>query len=92
LSRKRNRTRNRPRRPNPAGSSATLRIGKWEVPFRPKIGLLWLLFGIPVFFGLRLIGQAASDDTENVARYFWWAVAMAVILGIIGTFKKSLDD
>jgi hypothetical protein len=62
------------------------------VPFRPKIGLLWLLLGIPVFFGLRLIGQAASGDTENVARYFWWAVAMSVTFGIVGTFKKSLDD
>ncbi|MBX7499999.1 hypothetical protein K3181_00910 [Qipengyuania sp. YG27] len=74
------------------GRTKTVRIWGREVPFRPKIGLFWLVIGFPLFFGFRILGQSASGDMENMNRYFWWAVAMTVIFALIGMFTKVLDD
>ena len=92
MSRRRNRSRKRKSTNRSERGTQTVQIWGREIPFRPKIGLFWLVIGFPLFFGLRLLGQSASGDTENMTRYLWWAVAMTAIFALIGTFTKVLDD
>jgi hypothetical protein len=93
VSRKRNRSRRRNSKSDGEPSNTNvLQVGKWSIPFTPKKGLFFFLFGFPIFFGLRLIGQWASGDTENIVRYLWWALLMAFFAGLLGTFTKFLDD
>ena len=58
--------------------------------YRPRQGLFWLIFGLPVFGALR-IGAEAFDDEPNYLAASIWAVGMAVVFATLATFTKILD-
>lgn len=59
--------------------------------FSPVRLLVFSIVGLPIGFILTALGFAVSERAIVAAQIFPWALAIAIVVGILGAFWKQPD-